>query len=362
MFKKNSTNSTSKNHHAKRYLTPKFKTKQVTEASEDQSPRITNETIIEHREAVLSKARKYIYPLSHSRRKIVVTTVSLVIAVVLAFMTYIVVNLYKMQTTTAFMYQITKVIPLPIARIGGTFVSYENYLFELRHYIHYFESQQEIDFTSDAGKAQLKEQKKKSLENVVNYAYIKKIAAQKGISVSGQEVDGQIEMLRGQNKLGSDNQVFKDVLRDYWGWSVSDFRRSIYQELLTSKVLKTLDTDTLDRANGALAELKSGSSFADVTKKYSDDTATKDNGGQYGFLISSSSNNVPSQTIDTLFKLKAGETSQIIDIGYGLEIVKCISVQDDKVEAARIFFAFSDINSLLNDYKAKQPAQVFIKV
>src|SRR5665811_1430574 len=34
-------------------------------------PRITNETVAEHREAVLSGARKYIYPLQHSKRRIV---------------------------------------------------------------------------------------------------------------------------------------------------------------------------------------------------------------------------------------------------------------------------------------------------
>jgi len=34
-------------------------------------PRITNETIAEHREEVLSSARKYIYPLQHSLQRIV---------------------------------------------------------------------------------------------------------------------------------------------------------------------------------------------------------------------------------------------------------------------------------------------------
>jgi parvulin-like peptidyl-prolyl isomerase len=361
MFAKKAQKSTNKSR-VKRLINSKFRHNSEADNEEEQSPRITNETVIGSREEVLSGARKYIYPLSHSRHKIVIITVSLVVAAVIAFTTVVIVNLYKFQSTSAFMYQITKVLPLPVARIGGTFISYENYLFELRHYIHYFETQQGVDFTSEQGKAQLDEQKKKSIENVVNFAYIKKIAVEKNITVSGDEIEVQIDLLRNQNKLGNDDQVFEDVLRDFWGWSVGDFRRSIYQELLSNKVLKALDTATQERANQALAEINAGAAFADVVKKYSDDLATKDNGGAFGFLINRSNSDIPAQTIDALFNLPAGGVSAVIDIGYGLEIIKNLGLQGDEVEAARIFFAFPDISVYLNDYKDKQPAQIFIKV
>ncbi len=340
------------------------KTRRGNEASteNEQPSRVTNETVIEHREAVLSGARKYIYPLSHSKHRIVIVTVSLVVAAFIAFTTFVMVELYKLQSTSAFMYQITKVLPLPVARIGGTFISYENYLFELRHYIHYFETQQSVDFSSEQGIAQLNEQKKKSIQNVVDFAYVKKVATEKGITVSSEEIDNQINLLRDQNKLGNDDQVFEDVLRDFWGWSVNDFRRSITQELLTSKVLKALDTATQDKANQALAEINAGADFAAVAKKYSDDLATKDNGGTFGFAISRSNSDVPPQTIGALFGLQPNQVSGIIDIGYGLEIVKNLGFEGENVEAARIFFAFPDISTYLNDYKEKQPAQIFIKV
>jgi hypothetical protein len=260
------------------------------------------------------------------------------------------------------MYRITKAIPLPVARVGGTFVAYEDYLFEIRHYIHYFESQQEVDFSTEKGKAQLADQRKKSLEKVVNQAYIKRIAKEKNITVSSSEIDAQIEILRAQNRLGNDNKVFEDVLKDYWGWTVTDFRRSIEQELIGQKVLHELDTGAQDRANSALAELKSGKEFAEVAKKYSDDGATKDKGGELGFLVSKTDRNIPPQTIDALFKLKTGEYSEITDIGWGLEIVKNIGFQGDKIKAARIFISYQDINNFLNSYKEKQKAHTFIRV
>ena len=45
----------------------------------ENAARITNETVAEHREEVIGKARKYIYPLSHSKHKIIVISISLFI-------------------------------------------------------------------------------------------------------------------------------------------------------------------------------------------------------------------------------------------------------------------------------------------
>jgi len=347
----------------KQYLQPKVKRKEVTVAAPDADvPRITNDTVTQHREEVLGGARKYIYPLRHSRHKIVIITSVILVAVLIGFLSFTLVSLYKLQSTSSFMYQVTKVLPLPVARVGGSFVSYESYLFELRHYIHYFETQQEIDFSSEQGKAQLADQRKKSLDKVVNYAYIQKIAREKNLTVSNKEIDAQIAILQAQNRLGSDNKVFEDVLKDYWGWSVADFRRSIKEELITNKVLHALDTGTKSRADTAMAELTAGKDFATVAKQYSDDSATKDNGGELGFLVSKTDRNIPPQTIDALYKLQPGQTSGIVDIGYGLEIVKNISMQDDKIRAARIFFSYQDISNFLNQYRDTQKARAYIRV
>ncbi len=73
--------------------------KKVRKAEEAGSlPRITNETVATHREEVLSGARKYIYPLQHSKHKVVIVTTSLFIAAVVGFTSYCVVALYKLQS------------------------------------------------------------------------------------------------------------------------------------------------------------------------------------------------------------------------------------------------------------------------
>lgn len=327
-----------------------------------QAPRITNETVAEHREEVLSSARKYIYPLQHSKHKIVLTTITLFVVAVVGFFSFTTISLYKLKSHSSFLYGVTQVIPFPVAKAGGSFVAYENYLFELRHYIHYYQNQQKLDFNSESGQQQLAEFKKRALEKVVNDAYVKQLAKQYKVSVSDKEIDTEIQVVRAQNRLGESDKVFEDVLREYWGWSVSDFRRSLRQQLLAQKLLPKLDPAVESKAKAAKAELDAGADFAATAKKYSEDPASKDNGGEYPTTIDRSNREITAQASAELFKLQAGQVSGIINSGYSLEIVKNIETQGDKVRAAHIVFNFQDISAYLNDYKDKHKTNLYIKL
>lgn len=322
--------------------------------------RITNETVAEHREKVIGKARKYIYPLNHSKHRIVVMSIALSIITVVVIFTYCILALYRFQSNSTFIYRVTQVIPFPIARTGGSFIFYEDYLFELRHYMHYYQTQQELNFNTDAGQKQLTEFKHRALDKIINNAYVKKIAKEHNISVSSQEVDDQITIVRSQNRLGDSQKVFEDVLKDFWGWSVDDFKSSLKDQLLAQKVVAALDTKTNEKAAVALKELQSGADFKTVAAKYSDDQATKNNGGDFGFPINKANRDLSARTTEELFKLKKGEHSEIINIGYALEIVKVNSIEDGKVLGAHILFNFKNINDFINDYKEKQPTKTYI--
>jgi len=324
-------------------------------------PRITTETIAAHREEVIGKARKYIYPLQHSKHRIITITSGLIIASVLGFFAYCTLALYRFQSTSGFLYRVTQVIPFPIARSGGSFVSYESYLFEVLHYTHYYQSQLKLDFESPEGKLQLAAFKKQALDKVINDAYVKKLAAKNNVRVTEQQIDEQIVVLRQQNRLGNSDKVFEDVLKDYWGWSVDDFRRSLHGQILAQNVVAVLDTATVARANQALAELKSGADFAATAKKYSDDASSKASGGDIG-VVERTKRELTADTVNALYKLKPGQHSEVINIGYSLEIVKNIEVNaEGKIHAAHIVFNFKDISSYINDLKEKQPARVYVK-
>jgi SurA-like N-terminal domain/PPIC-type PPIASE domain len=325
-------------------------------------PRITNETVAEHREQLLRGARKYIYPLEHNRHRIIVISIWILSAAVIAFFTYTGLALYKFQSTSTFVYYITLAFPFPVAKAGSSFVSYENYLFELRHYTHYYQTQQGVNFSSEAGKQQLTAFKKQALQQVIDDAYIKQLASKYHVSVSGPEVDNEVQLVRQQNRLGSSNQEFAEVLKQFWGWSINDFKRELKAQLLAQKVVAKLDSGTYQRAQNAKSELQKGGDFAKIAKQYSDDSATAVNGGAYPNVIDSTNQDLPPQVLNILLQLKPGQTSGIINTGYSLEIDKVLSNNGGKIRAAHIVFNFENINNFIGPLRTKEQPSTFIHI
>lgn len=332
----------------------------INEAIEN-LPRITNETVAEHREEMLSSARKFIYPLKHSRQRIIKISVSLAIVGVVLFVTYVLVALYRLQSSSTFIYGVTSVVPVPIAKAGDDWVSYESYLFELRHLTHYYETQQEVDFSTDNGKTQLAAFKKRALQQVIDDAYVKQLARQNGVSVSPTEVTNAVMLLRQQNRLGNDDKEFADVLNEFWGWSPDDFRRALGQQLLAQKVVAKLDTKTGERARQIEFKLKTNATdFAKAAAESSDDQVSRASGGEYSFTIDAKNRDLAPKLVDELFKLPVGQMSNIIDTGYALEIVKVISSSNGKLRAAHIQFNYPPISQLIKPLEDKTPPKRYI--
>jgi len=346
-------------------LSRPFKRRQAAEERVKEAfanvPRITNETVAEHREDVLAGARKYIYPLKHSRRRAVIISSSIFIAAVVIFMTYVSVSLYRFQSTSGFLYGVTKVIPFPVAKVGSSWVSYNSYLFELRRYTHYYSTQQEADFNGK-DKAQLANYKKQALEQVTNDAYIKQLAKKHHVRVSERSVDNQVALVRSQNRLGTSEREFEEVLNEFWGWNQNDFKRALQQQMLTQAVVAKLDTETNKQAADALSQLKAGADFATLAGQVSEDQTTKANGGQYNGAINRNNADVPAQVMQQLFKLQPGQISEIINTGFSLEIVKVNSVQDNAVQASHIVFDYKPASDYIAPLKSQRTPQNLIKV
>ncbi len=325
-------------------------------------PRITNETVGDHREEVLSSARKYIYPLQHSKHRVVRISVGLLVLVVIVFFASCGLGLYKFQTTSGFIYDVTRVIPFPVAKTGKNWVSYEAYLFELRRNMHYYHTQQQSDFSTKDGKAQLVRLKHQAMTEVIQDAYVKQLAAQHHVSVSDQVVNNQVALVRSENRLGSSDRAFREVLSEFWGWNEADFKRELKQQLLAQAVVAKLDTIANTRAQDVLKQLKGGADFAALAGQASDDSATKGSGGQYPAAISLNDNAIPPVITAELFNLKPGQTSGIIDSGYSLDIVKLLDRSGNNLHAAHIQFNLRNITDYTKSLEAKQPPRYYIKV
>jgi hypothetical protein len=333
----------------------------VTDALSD-VPRITNDTVGEHREEVLSSARKHIYPLQHSKRSVVRISIAIFITVLVAFFATCTLSLYKFQNTSGFIYDVTRIIPFPVAKAGDRWVSYESYLFELRHNMHYYRTQQQADFSTKEGKVQLDRLKRQAMAQVIQDAYVKELAAQNHVTVSNQAVDNEVALLKSQNRLGNSDRVYREVLSEFFGWTEADQRRALKQQMLQQAVVAKLDKTANTRAQATFKQLTNGADFATVAGQNSDDATTKGNGGQYAAAITPNDSNIPPVVTAELFKLKPNQVSTIINTGYTLEIVKVIDSNGTSLHAAHIQFTLANIDTYIKPLQAKQPARQYIKL
>ena len=355
-------------HHVKRGVEPvvkRFKRpslRERTESALSTVPRITNDTVAEHREEVLKDARKYKYPLQHSKYKIVIVSSALIALALASFVGYMAFSLYKTQSTSTLTYRVAQILPFPVAKAGKKYVSYEDYLFKLRRYKHYYESQQKVDFSTESGQRQLEMQKPRTLEKVIEDAYVKQLAKQNDVRVSSADVRHALDVLRVKNQLGEGDQGLRDIASKFFGWSLNDLKKELRQDILAQKVVYKLDTEASTKAQAALAELKGGADFAAVAGKYSDDEATKASGGQYAVTaITFASQEVPFEVVEALQTMKPNQTSEVIVTPATLEIVKLLAVEGGKYKAAHVQVKLRPIGVFTQELRTANPPHAYIR-
>ncbi len=346
----------------KQRLSKKRKTETTNAvALKESSLKITNETVAEHREEVLGQARKFRYPLAQSRHKIVLISVWLAIFSVVIVFAYSLVLLYKQQNTSRYAYQFVSIIPLPIAQVDGSLVSYEDYLFDLRHTLHYKETQENLDFSSEDGKSQLQGLKQQTLDKVIDDQIVEKATKQEGIYVSSKEIDAEIDLLQSQQQLGADKTVLNTVLKKYYDWTYDDFRRSIHDQLLRQKYLSFLEKDKVSQAKDIVNQAKGGKDFGELAKEFSGDESTKQSGGVLPPLTRDR-RDIPLELIQAAFTLKAGEISDPIETPYGVEIIKVTETNGTEVKSQHIVIKYRSLDEILLEKRSQVKVRRFIKV
>lgn len=325
-------------------------------------PRITDETVSEHREAVLGKARRYIYPLRHSRKHFVRLSVSIFIGVIILFLAFCSLELYLFQSTSSFIYSVSEIVPFPVAKAGSSWISYSSYLFELKRNLHYYITQQQTNFNSKDGQTQLKHLKQQAMDQVILNAYVEQLAKKNRVKVTGAQINNEVSLLRAQNRIGNSQQVFDNVLKEYWGWSESDFDHELGEQMLQQAVVAKLDTQTDTLAQNVLSQIHAGGNFGSLAALYSADTSAKANGGQYSGSITVNDPNLAPQITQALFKLKPGQVSNIVNTGFTLEILKLLSVSGNSVQAAHIQFNFQPITTFTDPLQKAHPPSEYISI
>ena len=168
----------------------------VRRKPQEEPGRITTETIAEHRERILAGGRRFKYPVQYARHRLVINATLISVGVIILLVTFIGWQLYFVQATNDFMYRVTKVVPLPVAKVDGEDVRFSDYLMKYRSSIHYLEEKELLNLNSEDGKSQSDFVKQQAMEDAITDTYALKVAKEQGIAVSDAELEAFLKLQR----------------------------------------------------------------------------------------------------------------------------------------------------------------------
>lgn len=328
--------------------------------TEEKPSRITNETVAEHREQILAGGRKFKYPVQYAKHKLVLNSllIGLVAVILLVVLGWYL--LYVAQANSKFMYRLTQLVPVPVANVDGENVRYSEYLKKYRSDIFSLVQQEQINLKSADGKRQAEYYKRKELDSAVKEGYVNKLARERNIKVTRAEIDNFIT--RTVNSKAISLEAYeKTVLRNFYDWSLDDYRGVVKARLLSQKVGFAIDDAAKKRAE-ALAKQASapGADFAKLATEHSDDLATKQNGGDVGSLPLD--NQDANRLIPTAQKMEPGQVSGALQGADGYYIIKLIEKSDSAVRYSQIKIGLTELDKRFEAVKAAGKVKEYIKV
>jgi len=258
-----------------------------------------------------------------------------------------------------------------VAKVNGESISTD----QLNQQLEQLKKQYPNMFTGADGEGRLLDFKQRLLDNMINQKLIEQAAKDKGIKISDEDVQKQIDQLKAGFK---DQAQFEEALKSA-GMTVDSLKLQIRNQLVTQKLIETLSSSTKvsdadiqayydknktqffqkeakkashilfkpeDKATAekVLAEVKKGGNFEALAKKYSVDTATASKGGDLGWPTTAY---VP-EFEAALAKLGKGQTSALVQSPYGWHIIR---VTDQR---AGVQQALADVKSQIEQIIVQQ--------
>lgn len=319
-------------------------------SEEKKVSRITSDTVADHREQIISSGRRFKYPLQYSRHKLVInaTIISLVAFVLIFLFGWW--RLYIAQDTSEFMYRVTRFLPLSVAKVDGQSVAYGDYLMSFRSSLHYSKQKEQLSEKTEDGKKVVLHYKKESLDGAIASAFAKKIANQKNLLISDDELESYMKEQRQSSNGEISQPTFDASILEFLGLSPSEYKHKIRLALLKNKVSFEIDDKALELAKKALELVFVEPDLAKATNQI--------NQGQSDYeLVHGSSGWVSKYNQDGGLALTAKnlESGKIFDQlikssrGDGYYIIRLSDKNEEQVFYEYIKIPLLEFNNQLND-------------
>ncbi len=304
----------------------------------DTPNRITNETVAEHRERILAGGRRFKYPVQYARHRLVINTIVISLVTLIAAAIIIWWQLYPQQNTSTFFYRITRVLPVPVAKIDGQTVPYSDYLIGFRSQEHYLQFKEGVDLYSKENKSQLDWIKRQALNDAIADSYAAKLAAKDGITITNNQINDAMKHQRQSRDGITSQEAYDAIVLDHFNWTPGEAREVTTRKLLRQEVAYRIDTIASKQRDAVVEKLKTESDFDKVAAA----VAPVGNARvQPGISPLVPSNNQDGGLAETSSKLAVGQVSLPFrsTTGDGYYIVKLLQKDNN----ARLSYAYIKI-------------------
>jgi hypothetical protein len=293
--------------------------------------------------------------MAKKNREVKISTI-LYALIILAglYLILVAVLLYGFGVENNFIKRTLGFLPFPAAFVGeAKYVPISELRSDLTAIRSFYENQNfsqlgyRIDFSTPEGQKRLKIKERKLLEKLIENRLIAEAAKEKALvldsEVLAKETDSRLE------QYGSQEEISRNLKKVY-GWSVAEFTEKIVRPEMQKEVLEKYlrknepgNVAAQEKINQALGEIKKGTLFATVAKKYSEGESAE-KGGELGWF--SSDQMIPEIALAVKL-LAAGETSNVLESSLGYHIIKVEEKKtENSVEVAKIKQIFVRIKNL----------------
>ena len=192
----------------------------------------------------------------------------------------------------------------------------------------------EVDPNSLDGQAEMEQARPWVLNVMIEQILTEQAAAETGVIVSDAEVDAYMQDLVSENggkeaflaKLVERGETYEsawqEVRAGLIGMAMTQLISEQVPEAIEHVHARHILVDTLEEAESILAQLQRGADFATLAKAYSQDTSTKESGGDLGFFPRGIL--MAPEVEEAAFGLQPGQFSDVVTSSLGYHIVQII--------------------------------------
>lgn len=194
------------------------------------------------------------------------------------------------------------------------------------------------DAATEEGQAAVEQGRALVLEMMINQRLIEQAASAAGVAVSDEELDAMIQSLRAE----TGEEAFQQWLTDQ-GMSPEEFRVRLRGDMIATQMAnraveivpthsehihaRHILVNTEEEARQILSQLQAGGDFVTLARTYSQDTSTRDTGGDLGFFPVGIL--TAPEVEAAAFALQPGQISDVVHTSMGYHIVQVVERAPD---------------------------------